>query len=67
MSPSICRGEIGATDDIQTPGDGGARNGDAHYRYAANEVERTRPEVGATIPDGATRQLPTTGGPSCIA
>ena len=66
MSTSRCRGEIGAPVDVQASGDGGARNEDVRHRVVSNEMERSRPEVGETILDGATRQFPDTRESPCI-
>ena len=55
MATSKYRGEIGAPDDVPALGDGGARNEDVRHRDVSNEIERTKPEVGEIIPDGATR------------
>ena len=66
MSASRYRGEIGAPEDVQAPGDGGARNDDVRHRDVSNEIERTKPEVGETIPGGATRQFPDTRESPCI-
>ena len=66
MSTAGHRGEIETPDDIQAPGDGSVRNKDARHLDVSNEMERIKPEVDETIPDGATRQLSDTRKPPCI-
>ena len=66
MSTSRYRGEVGAPDDIQAPGDGGARDEDTRHVDVSNEMERTKPEVDETIPDEAARQFPDTRESPCI-
>ena len=66
MATSKYPGELGAPEDVQAQGDGCARNEDMRHRDVSNEMERARPEVGETIPDGATRQLPDTRESPCI-
>ena len=66
MATSKYRGDIGAQDDVQAPGDGGARNEDVRHRDVSNEIERTKPEVGETSLNGATRQFLDTRESPCI-
>lgn len=66
MATSKHCGGIGAPDEVQALGDGGARNEDVHYREVSNVMERTKPEFGETIPDGTTRLFPDARKSTCI-
>ena len=66
MSTSRYRGEIGAPDDVRALGCGGARDKGARHLDVSDEMEKMKPEVDETIPDGATRQLSDTRKPPCI-
>lgn len=66
MATSYHRGGIGEPDGVPTPGDCGAGNEDVDHREVSNAMERTKPEFGDTIPDGATRLFPDARESPCI-
>ena len=66
MDTSKHRNEVGTPDDVQGQSNACARNEHARCLNMANEIERSTPGVGETIPDGATRQLLDTRESPCI-